>query len=645
MHRVARYLGTPALGRSVLAKCALGPTVLARIIVGWLAISALALVGSGAALVAAVPADAATVRGAAAQAVPVPARSGVDDFSFESYSADFFLGVDSAGRSTLTTIETFVATFPDIDQNHGMKRAIPEKYQGDPTDISVVSVTDENGTPRPFTVESDGNGSLVVTSAAPDYVHGRQTYVFTYTQHNVTRFFPNSDDDEFYWDTNGTGWAQSFGSVSARVHVPSSLVAALTDGSSCYVGYEGSTDQCELTRADAAGETVFSAAVTSVDAYQNVTLAIAFLPHEFVPRDDSFFGSPLGLFQLLSVFIALVGTVWAIVVRATALRNGRGRPTIIAEYDPPAGLDLVTAAVIINRTAKAAAAQFIDFAVQGRMRIIETPTTGFLTRGESYQFQLIDASGIIGAPLTLAQALFGPDLSAGTTFDLTSSDTALSSRVRATIQAAAAETVTNGFRKKRQPARTAPPALLILASVVLTFVCGVSLLNGSFGGALPFLLFIPATVMVFVGFALLGKVPLTDAGAEIRDHLKGLELYIRLAEADRLRMLQSPTGAERGAVSTTDPRQVVKVYEKLLPYAVLFGLEKQWSAELGKYYTDVSPDWYSGSGVFNGALFASSITSFATTASNSYSGSSSSGGSGGGGSSGGGGGGGGGGGV
>jgi uncharacterized membrane protein YgcG len=611
-------------------------------------VAVFALLGPGASLAAASPisgAAASPVSGAAAVAAPGTARTGVDDFSFESYSADFFLGVDSAGRSTLTTVETFVATFPDIDQNHGMKRAIPEKYQGDPTDITVLSVTDENGSPRPFTAESDGDGSLVVTSASPSYVHGRQTYVFTYTQHNVTRFFSNTNDDEFYWDTNGTGWAQSFGSVSARVHVPATLATSLTAGSSCYVGYEGSTTACELSRADDTKETVFSTAVTEIEPYQNVTVAIAFTPHLFVPRDDSYFGSPLGVLQLLSVLLALVTTVWSIVVRATVLRNGTGRPTIIAEYDPPTGLDLFTAAILINRTSKAAAAQFIDFAVRGRMRIIDTPKEGFFAHGESYQFQLIDASGIIGPPLTLAQALFGPELTPGTTYAMTGTDTALSAQVRKTLQAATVATVTNGFRKKRQAARTAPPALLTLASTILTFVFGVSLLNGSFGGAIPFLLFIPATVVIFVVFALLGRVPLTDVGAELRDHLKGLELYIRLAEADRLRMLQSPTGAERAAVSATDPREVVKVYEKLLPYAVLFGLEKQWAAELGKYYTDASPDWYAGTGPFNAALFASSIGSISTTATNSYSGSSSSGGSGGGGSSGGGGGGGGGGGV
>ena len=106
-------------------------------------------------------------------------------------------------------------------------------------------------------------------------------------------------------------------------------------------------------------------------------------------------------------------------------------------------------------------------------------------------------------------------------------------------------------------------------------------------------------------------------------------------------MLQSPTGAEKQG-------DVVKIYEKLLPYAVLFNLEKQWAVELGKYYVDEAPDYYTGSGAFNAALFASGIGAISSTAATSYSGSassSSSGGSGGGGSSGGGGGGGGGGGV
>ena len=94
----------------------------------------------------------------------------------------------------------------------------------------------------------------------------------------------------------------------------------------------------------------------------------------------------------------------------------------------------------------------------------------------------------------------------------------------------------------------------------------------------------------------------------------------------------------------------MKLYEKLLPYAVLLNLETEWAKVLGTYYESLGsqPDWYGGSGAFNAALFASSMSSLSSTSASAYSGSSSSsssGFSGGGGSSGGGGGGGGGGGV
>src|SRR6187402_3499121 len=101
-----------------------------------------------------------------------PAVAGVDDFEFESFSADYYLDVDAEGRSTLTTVETFVAIFPDFDQNHGMRRAIPEDYQGEPTDVAVQSVTDENGNARPFTLETDDDGFLLVTSREDAFVHG-----------------------------------------------------------------------------------------------------------------------------------------------------------------------------------------------------------------------------------------------------------------------------------------------------------------------------------------------------------------------------------------------------------------------------------------------------------------------------------------
>ncbi|MDQ2698617.1 MAG: DUF2207 domain-containing protein, partial [Actinomycetota bacterium] len=178
---------------------------------------------------------------------------------------------------------------------------------------------------------------------------------------------------------------------------------------------------------------------------------------------------------------------------------------------------------------------------------------------------------------------------------------------------------------------------------------GIVMLDNAFGGLVPLLLFLPVIVSTLVVFGLTMRKPLTDKGAELRDHLEGLREYIRLAEADRLRMLQSASGAER---ATDDSGvDVVRVYERLLPYAVLFGLEREWQAELSRYYGDAAPSWAeSGPGPFTVVPFTAHLATVPGIASSSSSwgtssGSSSSGGSGGGGSSGGGGGGGGGGGV
>ncbi|HWR85873.1 MAG TPA: DUF2207 domain-containing protein [Rhodoglobus sp.] len=580
-------------------------------------------------------------------AVPAPAAADVDDFEFESFEADYYLGVDEAGRSTLTTVETFVAVFPETDQNRGMRRAIPESYLGDPTDIGDIEVTDENGRPRPFETESD-EGFLLVTSAAEDYVHGRQTYVFTYTQHNVTRLFDDTGVDEFYWDTNGTGWDQPFGSATARVHVPDALADALTGSSACYRGTQGEDAECELERADDADGVVFTAQATGLAPRENVTVAIAFESGTFVARDRSYLGSPYAPWQLGSVLLAILALVWAAVLRATALRDGRGRPTVIAEYAPPKELDVYTAASILGRLPRATAAAMVQLAVRRRIRIVEIERSGLLGAGKpGYALELLDGADLHGPTARLLRAVFGARPEPGETYRMDGKDTKLSTAVRGIVQSADRETTRSGLRRSGPSSRWLLLVLAILAAVG-GFVFGVLMLDANSGGALPvpfMILPIAAAVAVLV---LLAHRPLTEAGAELRDHLRGLQLYIRLAEADRLRMLQSPQGAERTPVAADDRRAVVDVYEKLLPYAVLFGMEKQWAQVLGEYYTEQSPDWYSGSGAFNATVFASSIGSLSSTAASSFSGSSSSsssGGSSGGGSSGGGGGGGGGGGV
>ncbi|MDQ0614122.1 uncharacterized protein (TIGR04222 family) [Microbacterium sp. W4I4] len=129
-------------------------------------------------------------------------------------------------------------------------------------------------------------------------------------------------------------------------------------------------------------------------------------------------------------------------------------------------------------------------------------------------------------------------------------------------------------------------------------------------------------ITAFVAFS--KHTVLTPAGAERYEYLLGMKEFIRVAEADRLKMLQSYQGAERRSDGTVD---IVHLYEKLLPYAMLLGQEKSWTAALETAYSTAggSPGWIDvAAGASIGTRLSTYSTSMQTAAT--YSPSSSSGG-------------------
>jgi uncharacterized membrane protein YgcG len=104
---------------------------------------------------------------------------------------------------------------------------------------------------------------------------------------------------------------------------------------------------------------------------------------------------------------------------------------------------------------------------------------------------------------------------------------------------------------------------------------------------------------------------LTDAGADLRDHLLGMRDYLALAEEDRFRMLQSPVGALR--VDGPGKSDVVRLYERLLPYAILWNVEDQWVEVLRARYADTGAEneWF----VSRSPLASLDLHGFASSAS------------------------------
>jgi uncharacterized membrane protein YgcG len=571
----------------------------------------------------------------AAAAPSTGARTGVStdvqDFTFSSFVADYYLGRNTAGQSTLKTVEKLTAQFPSSDQNKGIVRKIPNNYLGSSLHTKFVSITDTNGVTKPFSVNDDGETTTIETGT-DDYVHGAVTYTLTYTQTDVVGQFANTDDQEFYWDTNGTAWDQPFTKVTARVHVPSEVALALSGHNACYQGAQGSKNQCDIaappspaplqTLSPSAGgtylfppATVITATAGGLSAGENMTVAVGFVngtftgaPHadSTTPSDnvvlpkDTVWGEVVGGILLL---LGLASIPFALVRRfAFGQRNAKGRGTIIPQYDVPTGINVMEAAALVGLDYRAVSAQIVSFAVRGNLRILAYPIT---ESGADYTLELTNTTGLDAEETQLMQAFF-PDLKPGATFEVVAAavETGDITAVRSAVRSS---TIQKGWRLQPSVRAGVFTALTVLGLFILDIVIaaiaqGVSALAD---------LAIPITfIAMIVAFACIYRgLVLTSSGADQRDYLLGMKLYLTVAEEDRMRILQSPTGAER--INYNDKREIVKLYEKLLPFAVVFNVEDEWSKVLAIHYTDstVTPNWYVGNGAFNSALFIGSLSS------------------------------------
>ncbi|SFI16320.1 MULTISPECIES: DUF2207 domain-containing protein [Microbacterium] len=571
-----------------------------------------------------------------------PAAADVDDFTFDSLTADYTLSRAEDGTSRLTVVEEFVARFPETDQNRGMRRIIPDSYNGQPLHPQLLSITDATGAERPAETDAE-DGMFSMTSRADDFVHGAQTYVFTYTLENVTWTFGDTGQ-EFYWDVNGVDWAQPFGEITARLHVDGDVADALTGRAACYAGSQGASTACADIDVAATpdGGAIVTARATQVAPYETLTFAVGFADDTFTLFDSSFLASPLGWAQGVAGVGLLGAGALALRSRRRWLRDEPGRPTIIAEYTPPPGVDALESAVLLGKPTKAIPAEVLEQAVVGSIRILEGSRRVF--GGTRLTAELVDPSRADGDGRMLLRGLF-PSGRPGEQYEFGRQDTRLSKVAQAILKAAESELKNRGFRRAVPIGARVWPLLATAGVAGLVLLFGVLAYDGGVQSPWPFVLIVLAGLVAVAVILIVAHKPLTRAGAEVRDHLQGLRVFIEWAEADRIRMLQSPAGAERVRIDVGDPREMLRLYETLLPYAVVFGQEKEWSKQLAVLYSATGaagPVWYYGAGSFDAGSFSSGIGSLSAAASSS---SSTSGGSGGGGGAAGGGGGGGGGGV
>ena len=540
-------------------------------------------------------------------AIVVPAKADTQDFIIRSFVADYYLVRQNDGVAELRVRERIEAQFPDFDQNHGILRAIPESYDGHGLELSVADVFKEDGQRWNYSTSSENGNTVLKIGDADKYVQGTQVYVIDYAVRGPISF--TNGTQRFFWDVNGDQWSQPFGGVTARIHVPVAFAESLNSQVGCYTGSFGSHNaECSAEVTDEPeGKLVTVQTARPLNPGETLTFDMTFANGTFTPYAMSAgeMWRYVGLALLIGVPPLL--SLW-VVVRSWRKygRDTKGRGVIVPQYLPPKGVSLLGSSAILHQGFRPSAisATIIDLAVRHNLKVYETGKKMF--GGYTYDIELAkEPKNLLPEEEQVIALLFDasqPEV--GTRIALDS----LSKKVYEKAQTIGSNTDTlmtaQGYFVQN-PTKARAPFLVgggILAGVGFLFP--------------PFTVgLVPAGIIAMIGGAVMAAP--TRKGAELKEYLLGVKEYMKLAEADRIKILQSPHGELTEKVDVADKGQLVKLYEKLLPYAMLFGIEKDWAKQFAHLY-DTPPDWYSGSGTFNAVYFASALNGLDTTMTQSF---------------------------
>ncbi|WP_319407173.1 DUF2207 domain-containing protein [uncultured Desulfosarcina sp.] len=565
----------------------------------------------------------------------------------------------------------------------GIYRDFPTRYRnnhgGEVTvRFEVLEVLRDNR-PEAYHTEPQSNGVRVYMGSKDVFLQpGEYTYTLTYRSNRQIGFF--DEYDELYWNVTGNGWDFVIDKAQAAVQLPPGAEVVRYAGYTGPVGASGRDYTIDETMGDFGFTTTRALA-----PHEGLTIAVAW-PKGVVTEPDTAEKIRYLLGDNRGIVVALCGLIVLLVYYTAAWWKVGRDPTggaIIPRYAPPKGISPAGMRFVRNQgfDKKALAVAVVSMAVKGFLTITEDSDGDYsleITGGQS--------SSLSPGEARVARHLF-PSGSRSITLKKASHQ-----RVGAAVKAL--RTSLSGEYEKAYFLRNTryfipgvAISVLTLGGIILTaslapvamfmmvwlsgWSAGVYVLSSTViaawrsrkvAGAMAITLFaLPfiggeivgigvlasaigfTSLVLFLGivaanivFYHLLKAP-TLAGRRLMDDIEGLKLYMRVAEKERLNLLNPPD-------------RTLEHFEALLPCAMALDVENDWNEQFadvlanaaadpasGRHHT---PSWYSGRTPFSG-LAASLGGSFAGAVSASSSAPGSSSGSGGGGSSGGGGGGGG----
>ncbi len=557
---------------------------------------------------------------------PVLARANVDYWYIKDFKVDIKVNQDAS----LDITEKILADCGTALDKHGIFRVLPKNYQTLDGNfilpLELISIKNEAGEAMPYSVIDDAKTVTYKIGSADKTVQGENFYEIKYRYKNAIRT-ERPEFDEFYWNVLGNFWDLDIDQFSAQINFPPEINSGNTE-LNYYAGDLGSQEESDLAAHRWLAPNVLE--ITSLRPAlvgEGITVSATF-PKNLVTPYQLTFEDQYGVTKekMISNIILLLAIILATFIICLKLWKKYGRDphfskTIIPEFEIPENLSPIEMGGIMRKggfSNNFITATIIHLAASGYLKIENaTEKIAFITITD---FKLIRTEKAVTDSLYAVEALVLKKLFNGkSAVKLTDLKTVFYKYLAEISDKLLTDLDSRQLVDKRG---SQYHVCMIIVGPIMMFIGFQLAVFGSWAMAG---ISISGLIVLLFGF-FMSRLTLT--GAELNWRINGFKLYMNTAEKYRSRFQE-----QEGLI------------EKLLPYAILFGITKKWLKKMKdiygeEYFANYHPAFMAGTlAISNFDSFMSSVNEISSSISSNVSPSSS--GSGGGGSSGGGGGGGG----
>lgn len=404
-------------------------------------------------------------------------------------------------------------------------------------------------------------------------IQGEYVYVIQYSLKNTINYF--DDHDELFLNITGNGWSVPIETVSANIEVPGTITDTI-----CFTGPKDSTAS-ECTFEKLSDTQIVGTTTRALGSLEGYTVALKMpkdtLKDTRAEQTVAFLLANIGIFLPIPFFFFFLFII---------NKKGKNKKiTVIPHYEPEKGMYPLLAGYIHSSKLdnKHITAEIIQLAIEGHIRIKQEGKRNYILEKTQVEKDITrDSSRMLYA------GLFNGS-------DSVNTKKISSSFYYLTVQNLSKELDSVAydegyFEEKRKKLRNRMSTFGILGSTLSFMTFGYFSELAATGWSIGFLL---SSILAIIFSS---KVNLkAKKGSQSYCELEGLKMYIDTAEKHRIEF-------------HNDPEKYRGVFETLLPYAIIFGLEKKWASEFKDIYKE-PPDWYQGNmNTFNSYYLANSIS-------------------------------------